>query len=106
MTDGCGKQGANTIVLKAEFSVASGHAMTRSCVLASFVSSARSRETSGGSMSMFYTTGRAVVGVCASMITAMLGGNGARAAIISYDYYAGNGGGLFQVDTTTSVIFD
>ena len=35
-----------------------------------------------------------------------LGGNGARAAIISYDYYAGNGGGLFQVDTTKSVIFD
>ena len=57
-------------------------------------------------MSMFYTTGRAVVVVCASMITAMLGGNGARAAIISYDYYAAMGGGLFQVDTTTSVIFD
>ena len=66
-------------------------------------------------MSVFYklasavlasTTGRAVVVICTSMITAMLGSNGTNAAIISYDYSDANGGGLFQVDTTTSVIFD
>ena len=65
-------------------------------------------------MSMFYklasavlasTTGRAVV-ICTSMITAVLGSNETNAAIISYDYSDANGGGLFQVNTTTSVIFD
>jgi hypothetical protein len=52
------------------------------------------------------TTGRAVVVICSSMITAVLGSNRTNAAIISYDYSDANGGGLFQVDTTTSVIFD
>ena len=65
-------------------------------------------------MSMFYrlasamlagATGRAVVVICSTMITAVLGSNGTNAAIISYDYSDANGGGLFQVNTTTSVIF-